>query len=153
MIHKSWVNIADSVTGSKEGRHCHWCSQIKNEDGSSFCDSPYSKFNNGDRIRTYDGLGLAVQCKYFELNHFYTKKCMIGKNMYIAKNLTKNKSFEAEIINSQSHFVLSIELQKEQDHAGLHIRLGLLGKELSIKVYDNRHWNYVENKWEEGDNK
>lgn len=73
MISPKWSELAESFIGSKEGRHCHWCKHIEIREGEASCANPKSKFNDGDRIRTWDGLDCASECHCFELDEFYTK--------------------------------------------------------------------------------
>lgn len=63
--------------------------------------------------------------------------------------LTKNKTLEVEFdsTNTYSWFDFSFVLTKKSDHAGLYITLSLFKLELRIQIYDNRHWNYEENRW------
>lgn len=35
-----------------------------------------------------------------------------------------------------------------RDHAGPELEITLLGKTMTIKIYDTRHWDYNNNKWE-----
>ncbi len=70
-ISPKWSNMAVGWLGNKDGRHCHWCRSIRHDDGCSYCDHPQSKFNDGDRIRTWDGEYCAKKCKYFKLDDGY----------------------------------------------------------------------------------
>ena len=72
-ISPKWAEVAISVLGDKNGQHCHWCKYIKHEDGYSFCTHPQSKFNDDDRIRSWDGLECAKECGCFKLDDWYTK--------------------------------------------------------------------------------
>lgn len=77
-ISKLWSKFSDNWFGNKYGRHCHWCDHIKSEDGESHCTYPKSKFNDGDRIRTWDGKYCAKECNYFKLSDWYID----DKNFY-----------------------------------------------------------------------
>ena len=72
------------------------------------------------------------------------------KNLYsVAGDLTKNKSWEFEVSkHSYVIFNISFRLTFRQHHAGLKLELGLLGYETTLQLYDVRHWNYKEKRWE-----
>jgi len=72
-ISKKWKPVAIAWVGNKYGKHCHWCSFMDSDDGEVTCSNPNSKFCDGDRIRTWDGLECAKECGVFELNEWYTK--------------------------------------------------------------------------------
>jgi len=71
-ISTKWSRLALSVLGDKDGRHCHWCKYMQSEEGEVTCTNKNSPFCDGDRIRTWDGLGCASVCKVFELDDWYT---------------------------------------------------------------------------------
>jgi hypothetical protein len=71
-ISPKWSKLAENMLGDKNGRHCHWCKFINTHDGIAECSNPQSEFCDGDRIRTWDGLGCAAECKLFELDDWYT---------------------------------------------------------------------------------
>ena len=73
MISEKWKNVAKYWLGNEDGIHCHWCEYIEHDDGSSYCIHKQSKFNDGDRIRGWDGKYCANNCKYFTLSDWYTK--------------------------------------------------------------------------------
>ena len=70
-ISKKWIDVAKFWTGNKNGKHCHWCKFIITEDGEATCGNTLSKFCDGDRIRSWDGLDCAKQCGLFELDDWY----------------------------------------------------------------------------------
>lgn len=72
MISNKWSKVAQSWLGDKNGKHCHWCKFMKSEEGEVTCENPKSKFNDGERIRTWDGLACAKECGVFELDKHYT---------------------------------------------------------------------------------
>lgn len=65
--------------------------------------------------------------------------------------LSKNKTFEIQLcrdgINPLIEFRVNVSW-RGRDHAGSRISLALLGLNLLTQVYDSRHWNYEENRWE-----
>lgn len=69
--------------------------------------------------------------------------------------ITKNKSWEFEVYKQDQTF-LDIDIDTciiGRDHAGIGIVLGLLSYVFYAKIYDNRHWDYTNNKWKEHDDK
>lgn len=73
LISGKWSQLALSMLGDKNGRHCHWCQFIHCEDSTAECFNEASPFCDGDRIRTWDGLECASKCKVFELDDWYTE--------------------------------------------------------------------------------
>lgn len=71
-ISSGWSKIAKNWVGNKEGKHCHWCRFAKFDEGEVFCKNKKSKFNDGDRIRSWDGEGCADECGQFEIGQYYT---------------------------------------------------------------------------------
>ena len=59
----------------------------------------------------------------------------------------KHKYWEIEIIKCPELFRFGFEITTRQDHAGARLDLGLLGYEIDFKLYDNRHWNWKEGRW------
>jgi len=72
-ISPKWKPVAKGWLGNSNGKHCHWCTHMISEDGEVVCTNIKSKFCDGDRIRTWDGLGCAKECGFFKLNEWYTK--------------------------------------------------------------------------------
>ena len=60
----------------------------------------------------------------------------------------RNKFWEVQIIENDNLLRCEFEFTVKQDHAGVNLELGLLGYEVHFTFYDNRHWNYKENRWE-----
>lgn len=62
---------------------------------------------------------------------------------------TKNKSWEFEFHKSSGMIInFGIDLSFKRCHAGVCVWFGLLGYWVSFEIYDNRHWNYKDNCWE-----
>ena len=59
----------------------------------------------------------------------------------------KNKFWEVQIIKNDNLLRFEFEFTTQQDHAGINLELGLFGYEIHFTFYDNRHWNYEENRW------
>jgi len=72
-ISPKWRPAAKLWTGRSDGRHCHWCKHHVTDDGEVTCGHPDSKYNDGDRIRSWDGEKCAVNCEYFELDDWYKR--------------------------------------------------------------------------------
>ena len=70
-IGKEWAVFAKGWLGYSDGKHCHWCEHMVSEEGTVECGNPDSKFFDGDRIRTWDGRGCAVNCECFSLDAWY----------------------------------------------------------------------------------
>ena len=58
------------------------------------------------------------------------------------------KYLEVEV-TSDEETVLKIQLSltARQDHAGLTVELGLLGRSVHFSIYDTRHWDTDKNTW------
>lgn len=66
------------------------------------------------------------------------------------KNLSRNKGLEFQIMKSESFDILDFNFRLSisgEDHAGLHSSFEIMGFGFEFNVYDNRHWNYEENRW------
>lgn len=59
-----------------------------------------------------------------------------------------NKYWEIQIIKNENLIRLEFEFTIKQDHAGANLELGLFGYEVHFTFYDNRHWDYEKNCWE-----
>lgn len=65
-------------------------------------------------------------------------------------NLSANKGFEFQI-SKYNYFLIECQIDisiKGSDHAGPEINFGILGLCCRAKLYDKRHWDYINNKWE-----
>ena len=64
--------------------------------------------------------------------------------------ITKNKFWEIDFSrNPRTLFSIGVILTFRQSHSGLTIEFGLLGYLFMFEILDHRHWNYLENVWEE----
>lgn len=63
--------------------------------------------------------------------------------------LSDHKFWEVEIYREPYRLIgIDINLQwRGIDHAGPELELSLFTYTLTMKIYDNRHWNSTENKW------
>jgi hypothetical protein len=68
-------------------------------------------------------------------------------------SFTKNKHWELEH-NYYSGSLVDCEFQinRQSDHAGLTVTIGLLGYGISFRIYDHRHWDYETNNWKDYNN-
>jgi hypothetical protein len=81
----------------------------------------------------------------------FAKDSKMLHNRYQTFALSKNKTFEIEIGSASMYnlFMFSLDLSwRGQDHAGPELHIELFGFELTMKVYDNRHWDYNKGTWE-----
>ena len=78
-------------------------------------------------------------------NRFENIKCWFGNTPI------KNKYWEIQIIKNDNLFRFEFEYTIRQHHAGINLELGLFGYEIHATIYDNRHWNYEKEYWENHD--
>ena len=62
--------------------------------------------------------------------------------------ITKNKAWEAEILQSRQIIGFQFGYTVRQSHAGLDLELGVFGYSISFQIYDTRHWNHITNNWD-----
>ena len=67
-----------------------------------------------------------------------------GVNFLICKDI-----FSIDIVLFQSLFEFEINVDRKCDHAGVKLCVCLFGFVFRIGLYDNRHWDYDNNCWEE----
>ncbi len=64
--------------------------------------------------------------------------------------ISTHKAWEFEGYKHSYDFAeISINWKLRTDHAGLRICLALFGYGLVAHIYDTRHWNYTDNKYED----
>ena len=86
---------------------------------------------------------------YFNINirhpkwweRFENIKCWMGVTPF------KHKFWEVEILKNDNLLRLEFEITTQQDHAGVRLELALFGYEISLAIYDSRHWNHEEHRW------
>lgn len=88
---------------------------------------------------------------YFNLTvyNFINKRSFWYKLKSCHRQLSTNKHVEIEFFFS-SNDLFSFEIDAKlsgRDHAGIRLKLSLLGLEVNINFYDSRHWDYKNNKW------
>lgn len=59
-----------------------------------------------------------------------------------------NKYWEIQILRNDNWLRFEFGFTIREDHAGLNLELGLFGYEIHFTIYDNRHWDYINNRWE-----
>jgi hypothetical protein len=65
------------------------------------------------------------------------------------RGLTKHKAVELQLTKTTDIVKGLINITHGRDHAGFMIELGLLGYTVCFNIYDTRHWDYTNNRWEE----
>lgn len=103
-------------------------------------------------------------------------KKYLSFHRFWCKSITKNKTIELEVYTSplffdnlfsvnigsdrisfcfnilNSLFSINFKIDWKCSNAGIHFRMCLFGLVFGFYFYDNRHWDYKNNKWEEYDN-
>jgi hypothetical protein len=62
-------------------------------------------------------------------------------------NLFWNKFWELQAMRTHDIVALRVEATIRRDHAGFALELGLLSFNLAFTVYDSRHWDHEEERW------
>ena len=60
-----------------------------------------------------------------------------------------NKFYEVQVSKTSDIASLIAELTTRQSHSGFSLHLALIGFELSFRIYDQRHWDYYNQRWED----
>ena len=86
---------------------------------------------------------------YFNVNIRHPNWWKRFKNIKVWNGKTpfKNKFWEIQILKNDNLLRFEFEFTVQQDHAGLGLELGLMGYEICLSFYDNRHWNCETNDW------
>lgn len=90
----------------------------------------------------------------FMIDNPWHRPCKDGKGHdYYWKDikLTKNKNFEIQISKFSNRDILDIGVDlrwQGSDHAGPELDINVLGYMFNVKIYDSRHWNYKEGRWQ-----
>lgn len=68
-------------------------------------------------------------------------------------NLFSHKYFEFQLdkMRDSSYFDFSMKWTRNTHHAGPSLWIEVFGLFLALDIYDNRHWNYEEERWEDCD--
>lgn len=86
----------------------------------------------------------------FQISKFWKNRKHFETVFWFHKKLFVSKSFELEFFkNSDSLMELQFDFRlKGIDHAGPSITVVFFGLGFGAKIYDHRHWDYRNNKWE-----
>jgi hypothetical protein len=72
------------------------------------------------------------------------------KNLFSSHgSLSKHKHWEVEAFKDLRK-ILGVELSlswRGKDHAGVEIGACLLGRDIALRIYDTRHWDYQNDTW------
>jgi hypothetical protein len=61
----------------------------------------------------------------------------------------KNKFWELQVMKDDCLITIELVIRTRMDHGGFRTELGLLGHAVSFQIYDNRHWDYTRDKYDE----
>lgn len=64
--------------------------------------------------------------------------------------LSRFKHFETQVWHGSPYDLFALEIDlgwRGHDHAGPNLLLGVYGFELTLKIYDSRHWDYEKGTW------
>lgn len=75
-------------------------------------------------------------------------KCKWGNLSARAGTLSSYKAWELNRYISASIASFEFDVTARNDHAGIRISIGLLGREIEGYIYDTRHWNYNTGNWD-----
>jgi len=86
----------------------------------------------------------------FQIKNPFAKDRPCSFNWHKSGKLTKHKSWEMQIWKGSIYELFSFELDfgwRGSDHSGVTFSVSVLGFESTIKLYDNRHWDYKQGTW------
>ena len=75
---------------------------------------------------------------------FHRKYFPIFKNKYLEIQLDKFQ-------DGWNYFDFTMKWTRNKHHAGFNFHIEFFSYFIMIDIYDNRHWNYEEEKWEDCD--
>ena len=61
----------------------------------------------------------------------------------------KNKYWEVELLKIGCIVEFDFTVRTRCDHAGTTLGLGLFGYSINVTLYDNRHWDYINNRYKD----
>lgn len=88
---------------------------------------------------------------YFNISirNFWCKSKKLKSYFLFHKKITKFKHFELECVNDNYHiFCLEFKISHKEDHAGIRASVSFFGIEIYAHLYDIRHWDYLNDYWE-----
>ena len=62
--------------------------------------------------------------------------------------ITNHTAWEVELLQTRTLIGFEFSLTRRQSHAGLTVELAVLGRSVSFRIYDTRHWNHKTGAWE-----
>ena len=86
--------------------------------------------------------GYCLQISWFKMYLFYN---IIDFNFKLFDN---HNYFNVNFFLFGDFFQFQLMLNKKSDHAGFLFNICILGLSIHANIYDIRHWNDEENKWE-----
>ena len=62
--------------------------------------------------------------------------------------ITNHTAWEVELLQTRQVIGFELSYTRRQSHAGLTVELAVLGRSMSFRIYDTRHWNPETGAWE-----
>ena len=62
--------------------------------------------------------------------------------------ITNHTAWEVELLQTREVIGFEFSYTRRQSHAGLTVELAVLGRSVSFRIYDTRHWNPETGAWE-----
>jgi hypothetical protein len=63
--------------------------------------------------------------------------------------VSTHKAFEFQLMKTTDVIMFEFHATTKQDHAGVYLEIGVAGFSATFHLYDTRHWNHKNSKWEE----
>lgn len=78
---------------------------------------------------------------------------MINRSLNFCFPIFNHKYFEFDAgkMEEADYFRINLKWTRNTHHAGPSLYFEILGLFLALDIYDNRHWNYEEKRWEDCD--
>jgi len=88
--------------------------------------------------------------KYFSISIYNPYNKIYKEYYYRDKQIPNtNKAILIQIYKNNNLLSLDFNWTLSQSHAGIFLELGILGYNILLNLYDKRHWDYENNRWEE----
>jgi hypothetical protein len=58
-----------------------------------------------------------------------------------------HRAWEIQVMKTNSIVEFEFSITSRQDHAGVRLELGLLGRNICAQIYNTRHWDSEKNTW------
>ena len=62
--------------------------------------------------------------------------------------ITNHQAWDVELVQTRELIGFEFSFTRRQSHAGLTVELAVLGRSISFRIYDTRHWNPETGAWE-----